>query len=94
MVYSSEQVPADTKEVLLEAVHREEALRVSDQIEPAHLVLALPCRLMRDLGSVVVILPRAVYDGRHHGAVRRPITEELVRDQAQRHADWDPSRVL
>ena len=86
MVDSSEQVSAHTKEVLHEAVHRQEALRVSDRFEPSHLTLTLPRRLMRDLGSVVLILHRAVYDGRHHGAVRRPITAELVRDQTPRHA--------
>jgi hypothetical protein len=86
MVYSSEQVAPHTKEVLHEPVHRQKALGVSDRLEPSHLLLALLCRLMRDLGSVVFVLHRAVDDRRHHDAVRRPITEKLVRDQALRHA--------
>ena len=53
---SSEQVVHHTKEVLHETVHRQEALRVSDRLEPSHPVRALPCWLMRDLGSVLLAL--------------------------------------
>ena len=52
-----------------EPVHRQKALRVSDRLEPAHLALALPRRLMRDLGSVVLVLPGAMHHGRHDGAL-------------------------
>ena len=62
VVHSSEQVAPYTKQVLHEPVHRQEALRVSNRFEPSHLALALPCRLMRNLGSVVFVLHRAVYD--------------------------------
>ena len=62
MVHRSEQVAPHTKEVLHEPMHRQEALGVSDRFEPSHLVLALPCRLMRDLRSVVFILHCAVCD--------------------------------
>ena len=72
MVHNSEMVAPHTKEVLHEPVHRQETLRVSDRLEPSYLALALPCRLMRDLGSIVFILDRAVYDRQHHGTVRRP----------------------
>ena len=41
------------------------------------------CRgLMRDLGSVVLVMPRAMWDGRHHSAVRRRVAPQPVRDQA------------
>ncbi len=82
MVRSSEQVAPHTKEVLHKPMYRQEALRVSNGFEPSHLALALPRRLMRDLGSVVLVLPGAMHDGRHDGAVRRPVAAELVRDQA------------
>ena len=35
----------------------------------SHLAFPLACRLMRDLCPIVVVLPRAVHDGRHRGTV-------------------------
>ena len=61
MVNSSEQVAPHTKQVVHEAVHRQESAGVFDRLEPSHLALVLPRRLMRDLGSVVLI---------SHGAMR------------------------
>ena len=69
----SEEVATDTKEILHEAVYREKALRVRGGFEPAHLALPLARRLMRNLRSVVLVLVRAMHDGRHHGAVRRGV---------------------
>ena len=46
VVNRSEQVTADTEEVLHESVHREKPLRVRGGFEPAHLSLALSRRLM------------------------------------------------
>ncbi|MBN4048200.1 hypothetical protein JYU09_01315 [bacterium AH-315-O15] len=56
----------------------------------AHLALVIPRRLMRDLGSVVLVLPSTMHNGRHHDAVRCPGAEELVRDQAP----WFPALAL
>ena len=61
-MHRAEQVSAHPKEVLHETMHRQEALGVFDRFEPAHLAFTLPRRLMRDLGSVVLVLPRAVHD--------------------------------
>ena len=49
--------------------------------EPAHLSFALPRGLMRDLRSIVLVLPGAVHHGRHHGAARGRVAAQLVRDQ-------------
>ena len=84
MVSSPEQVAPNTKEIPYESVHREKPLRMRGGLESAHLSLALPRGLMRDLRSIVLVLPRAVDHGRHRGAVRRRITPELVRDQTAR----------
>ena len=65
-----------------EALDGEKPLCVSGGLEPAHLPLALTSRLMRDLRSVVFVLPSAVDHGRHHGAVRRRVAAQLVRDQS------------
>src|SRR5229473_8305112 len=61
--------------------HRQAFLR------PSHLSLALAGRLMRDFGSIVFVLLRAVNDRRHHDAVRRRVTTQLVRDQTP----WRPA---
>ena len=58
----AQHVTSDTKEILHESVHRQEALRVRGGFEPSHLPLALPRRLMRDLRSIVRVLPGAVHN--------------------------------
>jgi hypothetical protein len=64
MVDGSQQVAADTKEILNESVHREKTLRVSGGFEPPHLSLALPRGLMRNLRSIVFVLAGAgITDG-------------------------------
>ena len=73
MVHRSEQVATAAKGILHEAVDREKPLRVRGGFKPAHLSLTLARRLMRDLRSVVLVLLRAVYDGRHHSTVRRSV---------------------
>ena len=65
VVNRSEQVTADTEEVLHEAVDREKPLRVRGGFESTHLPLALARRVMRDLRSIVLVLPGDVHDGRH-----------------------------
>ena len=54
------------------------------RLEPSHLALALPRRLMRDLRSIVFVLPGAVDRPRHRGLVRRGIAAELVGDRTPR----------
>jgi hypothetical protein len=74
-------VTAHVKEIPNEAVYRQESLRVSGGFEPSHLALALAGWLMRDLGSIVLVLRRAVHNRAHHEAVGRGIAAKLVRDQ-------------
>ena len=74
----------DPEEIQHESVDREKPLRVRGGFEPAPLSLALSCRLMRNLCAVVRILPRAVNDGWHQGAVRRGVATPLVGDQTAR----------
>ena len=62
MVSSPEQVTAHAKEISNEAVYRQEALRVCGGFKSPHLALALAGRLMRDVGSIVLVLLRAVHD--------------------------------
>ena len=74
----------DPEEIQHESVDREKPLRVRGGFEPAPLSLALSCRLMRNLCAVVRILPRAVNDRWHQGAVRRGVATPLVGDQTAR----------
>ena len=73
-MHSSEQVAPNTKQVLHETVHRQEALRVSDRLEPSHLALALASRLVsllvRNFGAIVGVLARAVNHRPHDPAMR------------------------
>jgi hypothetical protein len=69
------------KEIPHEAVYRQESLRVSGRFEPPHLALALAGWLMRDFGSIVLVLRRAVHNRAHHEAVGRRIAAKLVRYQ-------------
>ncbi len=71
VVHSPEQMTANTEQILDGSVHREKPLRVRGRFEPAHLALALPGRLVRDLGTIVRVLVCDVDDGRHHSSVRR-----------------------
>ena len=70
VVNRSEQVTADTKEILHGSVHRKKSLGVCSGLEAPHLTLALAGRLVRNLRTIVLVLPRAVHHRRHHGAVR------------------------
>src|SRR5713101_6396829 len=63
------------------AVYRQKSLCVSGGFEPPHLSLALAGRLMRDFGSIVLVLLRAVNDRGHHEAVGRRVAAKLVGDQ-------------
>jgi len=64
-----------------EAVHRQESLRVSGGFEPPHLSLALAGRLMRDFGSIVLVLRRACTTEGIHDAVGSRVAAKLVGDQ-------------
>jgi len=60
VVGSAHEVPSKPEEVLDDSVNREESLGVLSRLEPAHLSLSLPRRLMRDLGPVVRIPARVM----------------------------------
>ena len=55
MIDGSQEVTAYTEQIQHDAVHRKKPLRVRSRSEPAHLALALPGRLMRDLRSIVFV---------------------------------------
>ena len=80
----SQEVAADSKEILHGAVHREKPLRVGRRFEPAHLTLPLPGRLVGNFRPVVRVPVRAVNHGRHHGAAGGWGAEQLVGDQSPR----------
>ena len=75
---------AHSEEILHQAVHRHEPLYVGGRLEAPHLPLALPGRLVRDFGAIVRVLVCAVNNRRHHGAERRGVAAQLVRNQSAR----------
>ena len=77
---------AHSEEILHEAVHGHEPLRMGGRLEAPHLALALPGRLVGDFGAIVRVLVRAVHHRRHHGAERHRVAAQLVRDQPARLA--------
>ena len=50
-------------------------------LEAPHLTLALPGRLVGDLGTIVRVLVRDMDHRRHHGPARRRVAAQLVADQ-------------
>jgi len=77
---------ADPEEILYDAVHRCKALQMGGRREPTHLALPLAGRMMRNLCSIVFVLPGTVDHRRHHGAVHRRVAAQRVRDQPSRLA--------
>ena len=74
----------DPEEIQHESVDREKPLRVRSGFEPAHVSLALPCGLVGDFGTIVLVSVRAMGDGRHDRSVRSPVAAQLVGDQPPR----------
>ena len=81
MVSSLKQMTAYAKEIPNDAAYRQESLRVSRGFEPSHVTFALASWLMRDFGSVVLVLRSAIGDRGHQAGVGRRIAAKLVGDQ-------------
>ena len=62
VIGGTHEVTTNPEQVLDDTVNGEEALRLTRRFEPAHLSLALPSRLVRDLRTVVRVLCRIVDD--------------------------------
>ena len=86
MVRGAQEMTADAKQIQHDAVDRQEASRMCDRGEPAHLAPPVARGLVRDFRAIVLVLAGAVGDGWHHHAVCRGVTAELVCDQAARQA--------
>jgi hypothetical protein len=77
-------VTADSEEVLDEAMHREEALRVTGRLKLSHLALSLAGDLMGHLRPVVRVLRGVVHHRGDHRAMGRRVALELVGDETAR----------
>ena len=84
MVDRADEVPPNAEEIENDPVSGEEALCLAWRLEPTHLSLSLPGRLVGNLGSVVRVLPRVVDDRQHGGPVSGAIATELVGHQTGR----------
>ena len=84
MVHRAQEATTDPTQIQHDALHRQESSHVRGRFELAHLSLAVPGRLVRHFGSIVLVLPCVVQHGRHDGPVRRRATAPLVCDQTER----------
>jgi hypothetical protein len=58
----AQQVPSDPEEIQDNSVDRQESLRLSGRLEPSHLSLPLPIRLVGDLCTIVGVSAGVVDD--------------------------------
>ena len=63
------------------SMNGQESLGLTRRFEPSHLPFTLPRRLVRDLGSIVLVLVGAVDDGWHDLAVSGAVASQLVGDE-------------
>ena len=56
MMSRFQSVPSESEEIQNETVNSKESLSLSGGLEPSHLSLSLPGRLVRDLRSIVRVL--------------------------------------
>ena len=77
----TQQVSPNPKQIQHDAVHRPEALRVSDGREPAHLAFALTGLVGVSFARLFSYC-RVLCMGRHDRAVGRRVAAELVGNQA------------
>ena len=80
------EVPPNPEQVLDDPVNREESLRLTGRLEPAHLSLSLARRLVGDLRSVVRVLRRIMDDRRHCAPPCSAVDPQLVGHQPPRFA--------
>ena len=78
MVGRPNQMPSDPEEIQDDAVDRQESLRLSGGLEPSHLSLSLPGRLVRDFSLIVGVASGVVYNCRHHISMRYTVAPKLV----------------
>ena len=76
-----QRVSSDAEEVLDKSMNGQESLGLTRRFEPSHLPFTLPRRLVRDLGSIVLVLVGAVDDGWHDLAVSGAVASQLVGDE-------------
>ena len=84
MMDGPQGVATDTKEIRNGSMHCEKPLRVDSRLEPAHLTLRLPGRLVGDARPIIRVRGRGVAHGRHHGAAGGGVAAQLIGDQSSR----------
>src|SRR3982751_4223428 len=77
-------IAAEMEEIVDPVMGGEEALGLARRLEPLHLPLASPGRLVRILCSVIQALVPPVLDRGHHLAFGRAVAGQLVRDHDTR----------
>ena len=85
MVHRFQPVPRESEKIQNEALNGKKSLRLSRRLEPSHLPLPLPGRLVRDFGSIVRVRIGVVVHRRHDRPQRSAVTLQFVGDNAKRN---------
>ena len=73
MVRRPQEMSPDPEEIQHESVDREKPLRVRSGFDPAQVSRAVPCGLVGDVGTMVLVSVRALGDGRQDRSLRSPV---------------------
>ena len=83
-MHRSHQVTATAAEGADESMHGQESLCLPGRVDPAQVSRAVPCGLVRDVGTMVRVSVRALGDGRQDRSVCSPVAAQRVGDQPPR----------
>jgi hypothetical protein len=78
MMNRSQPVPTHAKQILNDAVHVQETLRVGGRRAAAHLTFSLSRGLVRDFGAIVRVSRRVMGDQRHDVPMGDTVAAQLV----------------
>ena len=81
-MHRSHQVTATAEEGADESMHGQESLCLPGRVEPAQVSRAVPCGLVGDVGTMMLVSVRALGDGRQDRSVCSPVAAQRVGDQS------------
>ncbi len=83
-MHRSHQVTATSDEGADESMHGQESLCLPGRVDPAQVSRAVPCGLVGDVGTMVLVSVRALGDGRQDRSVCSPVAAQRVGDHPPR----------
>ncbi len=83
-MHRSHQVTATAEAGADESMHGQESLCLPGRVALAQVSRAVPCGLVGDVGTMVLVSVRALGDGRQDRSVRSPVAAQRVGDHPPR----------